>query len=68
MRANYKAPEGRRILAKPAKTKKKRSPIKTLGLVLYGILVAISAIIVAVYLYFTFFVKYLTAPFASMLG
>ena len=57
MRANYKSPEGRRILAKPTKTKKKRSPIKTVGWVLYGILEAISAIIVAAYLYFTFFVK-----------
>ena len=57
MRANYRAPEGRRILAKPSKTKKKRSPIKTVAWVLYGILVAISAIIVAMYLYFTFFVK-----------
>ena len=57
MRANYKAPEGRRILSKPVREKRKRHPLKTLGLVLYGILVAISAIIVAVYLYFTFFVK-----------
>ena len=57
MRANYKAPEGRRILAKPSKEKTKRSPLKTVGWVLYGILVAISAIIVAAYLYFTFFVK-----------
>ena len=56
MRANYKAPTGRRVVAKPVREKKKRSPLKTLGLVLYGILVAISAIIVAVYLYFTFFV------------
>ena len=57
MRANYKAPEGRRILAKPSKEKRKRSPLKTVGWVLYGILVAISAVIVAMYLYFTFFVK-----------
>ena len=57
MRANYKAPEGRRILSKPEKTKKRRTPLKTLGLVLYGLLVAVSAVIVAAYLYFTLFVK-----------
>ena len=58
MRANYKAPEGRRILAKPSKqAKRKRSPLKTIGLVLYGLLVAVSTVIVAAYLYFTLAVK-----------
>ena len=56
MRANYKAP-GKRVIVKPAPEKKKRSPWKTAGMILYAILVAISTVIVGVYLYFTFFVK-----------
>ena len=53
----------RRLVVKPAPARdsaapvrRRSSPIKTVGKVLYGILVAISALIVAVYLAFTFFV------------
>lgn len=57
MRANYKSPAPRRAVVKPAPAAKKKNPLLTLGKILYGILVAISAVIVAVYLAFTFFVK-----------
>ena len=56
MRANYKAPAPKRAIVKPAPAAKKKNPLLTAGKILYGILVAISAVIVAVYLAFTFFV------------
>ena len=56
-------PESRpaRIKSAPARTRrpqpeKKKNPLLTVGKIFYGILVAISAVIVAVYLAFTFFV------------
>ncbi len=56
MRANYKAPTHNRAIVKPAPGRKKKNPLLTVGKILYGILVAISAVIVAVYLAFTFLV------------
>ena len=56
MRANYKTPAPRRAIIKPTPAVKKKNPLLTLGKILYGILVAISTLIVVGYLAFTFFV------------
>ncbi len=56
MRANYKAPAPKRAIIKPTPAARKRNPLLTLGKILYGILVAISTLIVVGYLAFTFFV------------
>lgn len=57
MRANYRSSAPRRAIVRPAPAVKKRNPLLTLGKVLYGILVAISTVIVVGYLAFTFFVR-----------
>lgn len=57
MRANYRSSAPRRAIVKPAPRAKQKNPLLTLGKILYGFLVAISAVIVAGYLAFTFFVR-----------
>jgi len=66
MRVQDKKPAPKRLVVKPApggdadrsarRAAAGRNPLLTVGKVLYGILVAISAVIVVVYLAFTFFV------------
>lgn len=53
MRVEERNAAPRRAIVKPAPTGKKKHPLLAVGKVLYGILVAISALIVAGYLVFT---------------